>query len=359
MLLLVTFVVLAVGVSFLCSIAEAVLLSSTTSYVLSLEKEGRSSGPVLRALKDDINSPLAVILTLNTIAHTIGAAGAGAQAVLVFGNVYLGIFSAVLTLIILVFSEIIPKALGAHYWRVLAPVTGFTLFYLIKVLYPFVLLSRKLTSWLTSSEDIVQGFSRNEFAAMAELGEQEGELEAHEAKILQNMFSLQEKTVRDVMTPRSVIFALSEEDTLQALLEARDKDSFSRIPIYAGDADNITGFVLRTELLMSRAHGEQDKSLKEFRRKLPAILDKFSLLAAFDQFLSREVQIMLVVNEYGEAQGLITLEDVFEELLGREITDESDAVEDMQKLARSRAVLKKIRIRSENRGEKGNGKKAK
>jgi CBS domain containing-hemolysin-like protein len=348
MLLLITFVLLAVGVSFLCSIAEAVLLSSTTSYVLSLEKEGRPSGRILKALKDDINSPLAVILTLNTIAHTIGAAGAGAQATLLFGNVYLGVFSAVLTLVILVFSEIIPKALGAHYWRALAPMTGFALFYLIKILYPFVVMSRKLTGWLASSEEIVQGFSRNEFAAMAELGEQEGELEAHEAKMLQNIFSLQEKTVREVMTPRSVIFSLSEENTLQALLEARDKDNFSRIPVYDSEPDNITGFVLRMELLMSSAHGEADKPLREFRRDLPAILDKFSLLAAFDQFLNQGSQIMLVVNEYGETQGLITLEDVFEELLGTEITDESDAVEDMQKLARSRAVLKKIRIRSEN-----------
>ncbi len=358
MLLLITFVLLAVGVSFLCSIAEAVLLSSTTSYVLSLEKEGRPSGRILKALKDDINSPLAVILTLNTIAHTIGAAGAGAQATQLFGNVYLGIFSAVLTLVILVFSEIIPKALGAHYWRALAPMTGYALFYLIKLLYPFVVLSRKLTGWLASSEDIVQGFSRNEFAAMAELGQQEGELDVHEAKILQNIFSLQEKTVREVMTPRSVIFALSEEDTLQALLEARDKDNFSRIPVYeAGNSDNITGFVLRTEPLMARAHGDTDKKLKHFRRKLPAVLDKFSLLAAFDQFLNQGAQIMLVVNEYGETQGLITMEDVFEELLGTEITDESDAVEDMQKLARSRAVLKKIRIRSENRGTAEKGKK--
>ena len=359
MLLLITFVLLAVGVSFLCSIAEAVLLSSTTSYVLSLEKEGRSSGRILKALKDDINSPLAVILTLNTIAHTIGAAGAGAQATLLFGSVYLGVFSAVLTLAILVFSEIIPKALGAHYWRVLAPMTGYALFYLIKVLYPFVVMSRKLTGWLASSEDVVQGFSRNEFAAMAELGEQEGELEAHEAKILQNIFSLQEKTVREVMTPRSVIFSLSEENTLQALLEARDKDNFSRIPVYVSEPDNITGFVLRMELLMSNAQGEQDKPLKEFRRDLPAILDKFSLLAAFDQFLNQGSQIMLVVNEYGETQGLITLEDVFEELLGTEITDESDAVEDMQKLARSRAVLKKIRIRSKNREAQENGKQSK
>lgn len=359
MLLLITFVLLAVGVSFLCSIAEAVILSVTTSYVLSLEKEGRPSGKVLKVLKADINSPLSVILTLNTIAHTIGAAGAGAQATLVFGSAYLGIISAILTLIILVFSEIIPKALGAHHWRFLAPATGYALYYLIKVLYPFVLMSRKLTGWFASSDEVIRGFSRGEFAAMAELGEQEGELEAHEAKILQNIFSLQEKTVRDVMTPRSVIFALSEDDTLETLLGARDKDRFSRIPVYQDDPENITGFVLRTEPLMSRAHGEPDKPLAGFKRKLPAILDKFSLLAAFDQFLNQGVQIMLVVNEYGETQGLITMEDVFEELLGREITDESDAVEDMQKLARSRAVLKKIRIRSENKDASESGKKAK
>ena len=180
MILLFTFVLIAVGFSFLCSIAEAVLLSVPMSFIVNAEQESETYGPILRKLKEDINSPLTVILTLNTVAHTIGAAGAGVQAVSVFGSVYFGLFSAVLTFIILVFSEIIPKALGAHYWRSLAPVTAYTLRFLIRVLYPFVLLSNKLTRGLTDGPTL-QGFSRQEFRAMAELGEQEGELDKQES----------------------------------------------------------------------------------------------------------------------------------------------------------------------------------
>ena len=187
MTLLVTFVLIAVGISFLCSIAEAVILSVPTSYIVTKEQEGSPDGERLRKLKDDINSSLAVILTLNTIAHTVGAVGAGAQASKVFGSVYVGVFSAVLTLLILIFSEIIPKALGAHYWRNLAPATAYGLNFLVKALYPFVWLSNMLTKGLSQGPTL-KGFSRQEFAAMAELGEQEGQLLEQESTVLQNLF---------------------------------------------------------------------------------------------------------------------------------------------------------------------------
>jgi CBS domain containing-hemolysin-like protein len=342
MLLLFIFVLVAVGFSFLCSLAEAVLLSVTTSFVVSAEKEGKSYGPVLRELKDDINSPLAVILTLNTIAHTMGAAGAGAQAAIIFGNVYLGIFSAVLTLVILVFSEIIPKALGAHHWRKLAPVMAYILRFLIRILYPFVLLSNRLTRGLSHSPTL-EGFSRKEFAAMAELGEREGQLGEHEAEVLQNLFRLREIRVRSVMTPRLVVFSMPEESLVAELLDKHSRKVFSRFPVY-NEEDVITGFVLRSDLLVAQNAGQGNAPLKNYIRDIDVILDAFSLLHAFEAFISNSAHIMLVVDEYGETQGIIALEDILESLLGLEIVDEFDTVDDMQALARRFGALRKRKL---------------
>ena len=342
MLLLITFVLIAVVFSFLCSIAEAVLLSVPVSYIVNLEQEGKAHGRVLRGLKDDINSPLAVILTLNTVAHTIGAAGAGAQATVVFGSVYLGLFSAVLTLVILIFSEIIPKALGAHYWRRLAPTTAYTLRFLVKVLYPFVWLSNKITGGL-AHEATLKGFSRQEFSAMAALGVQEGELNEQESTVLQNLFRLRELRVKQVMTPRLVVFSLPQDNTVAEALDQQRSNDFSRIPIY-DDPENITGFVLRNDLLLAQADGNQDQPLADFQRELIAILDETSLLSAFEQLISQGAHIMLVVNEYGSMQGIVTLEDILESLLGLEIVDENDSVTDMQKLARRLGSLRRRKM---------------
>jgi len=346
MLLLFTYVSIAVGFSFLCSIAEAVLLSTTTSYIVNAESNNKAYGATLRKLKDDINSPLAVILTLNTIAHTIGAAGAGAQAVAVFGSVYLGIFSGILTLIILIFSEIIPKALGAHYWRKLAPITAYTLQFLIRALYPFVLLSNRLTRGLID-EPTLQGFTRQEFSAMAELGEKEGQLEKQESRVLQNLFRLRDAKVRSAMTPRPVVFAMQEDSHISELLEKKSRRKFSRIPIYTGE-DTITGFVLRDDLLVAQAEGSNENQLQEYRRDLKAIPESQSLLQAFEDMIRSGSHIFLVVNEYGDTQGIITLEDILETLLGLEIVDESDTVEDMQILARRLASIRRQRLKQKN-----------
>ncbi|MEH6548336.1 MAG: CNNM domain-containing protein [Pseudomonadales bacterium] len=342
MLLLFIYVLIAVGFSFLCSIAEAVLFSVTTSYIAQAEQEGKAYGPVLRELKDEINSPLTVILTLNTIAHTMGAAGAGAQATAVFGSVYLGIFSALLTLVILIFSEIIPKALGAHYWRKLAPATAYSLRFLLRPLYPIVLLSNKLIGGL-SDEPGLAGFNRGEFTAMAELGAKEGILNKHESLVLRNLFRLRDMPLRSAMTPRSVVFAKAEDTTVEDLLSGLGRKAFSRIPVYA-DRENITGFVLKDELLVAQNEGKGGQPLRNFRRELDAILESFSLLHAFDAFTTKKVHIMLVVDEYGTIQGILTLEDILESLLGLEIVDESDAIEDMQVLARRLASMRRKKM---------------
>lgn len=324
---------IALGFSFLCSIAEAVLLSVTTAYISVLEQEGKPAARQLQKLKTDIDAPLAAILSLNTIAHTVGAAGVGAQATQVFGSGFVGITSAILTLLILVFSEIIPKTLGSYYWRQLAPSIAYVLKYLIIALYPFVLLSRQLTRKI-AAHPTLDGFSRAEFSAMATLGHQEGQLEDREAKILQNLFRLRDTRVCDVMTPNTVIFSLPAGSSVDYFFNKHDDKRFSRIPIYEDTTDHITGFVLRSDLLTAQARGNNSTPLSNYRRDIIAVLDKFSLLTAFELFLEERAQIMLVIDEYGSHKGLLSLEDVLETLMGLEIIDEGDTIEDMQKLAR-------------------------
>jgi CBS domain containing-hemolysin-like protein len=333
MLLLITYVSIALGFSFLCSIAEAVILSVNVPYVRVLQQHGRRAGALLAALKQDINSPLAAILTLNTIAHTVGAAGAGAQAAKVFGSAYVGIASGVLTLLILVFSEIIPKTLGAHYWKRLAPFTAYLLRGLIWLLYPFVLLSRALTRGLAHGPTLT-GFSREELAVMAEISAREGQLEQQEITILKNLLRLRRTRVADVMTPRTVVFALAEDLTVEQFFWKHGTQRFSRIPIYREDPSHLDGFVLRSDLLLAQARGNTGTRLSTYRRPMSALPATTSLSHAFDQFLRQRAHIMMVVDEYGSIEGIVTLEDLLETLLGLEIVDESDATVDMQQLAR-------------------------
>ena len=337
MILLLTFVFVALGFSFLCSIAESVLFSVTSAHIALLENDGKRAGKLLRDLKDDINKPLAAILTLNTIAHTAGAAGAGAQASIVFGSASLGIFSAILTLLILVFSEIIPKTLGAHYWKGLAPITAFCLKYLVLILYPFVKMSELMTKGLTHGPSL-RGFNRFELAAMAELSAREGQIAQQESDILKNLLLMRETKVQDAMTPGTVIFSIDENLLLDEFFEHHEQSRFSRIPIYHKHKhkhkDEVTGFVLRSVLLLAYAKREYKEPVKSYKRVLPSLLANMSLSHAFDEFIRTRAQIMLVVDEYGSTRGLITLEDVLETVLGLEIIDEHDKVVDMQKLAR-------------------------
>lgn len=333
MLLLISYVLVALVFSFLCSVAEAVLLSVTSGHIALLEQEQRAAGRLLRKLKDDINKPLAAILTLNTIAHTIGAAGAGAQAAAVFGNHYVGIASAILTLLILVFSEIIPKTLGAHYWRQLASPTAYSLRLLVWLLYPFVKLSELLTRGMTEQPPL-KGFSRKEFVAMAALSAHEQQLEEREALILQNLFLLRETRLRDAMTPRPVVITVPEEISVDTFYREHNNGRFSRLPLYRHDKENITGFVLRSDILAAYAQGQLSRPISDFRRDIPVLLASMSLSQAFDECMLARAHILLVVDEYGGMEGILTLEDLIESLLGWEIVDESDKSTDMQKLAR-------------------------
>lgn len=334
MFLLIVYVLIALGFSFICSIAEAVILSVSPAYISVLEKEGRPSGKLLRQLTVDINSPLSAILTLNTVAHTMGAAGAGAQAAAVFGDAYLGAISAVLTLLILVFSEIIPKTLGATYWRGLAPVTAYFLKYLTLGLYPFV----KMSQWLTKGfkeESPLRGLSRAELSVMAEVSGQEGQLATHEAAFLTSLLQLHELKVKDAMTHRTQVFSVGQDLTVEAFFHKHSHIPYSRIPVYEGnDKEHIAGFVIRSDLLLAQARGNTDKPLQDYTKDMITLLPTMALSTAFDHFIEKRVHMMLVVDETGGLEGIITLEDLLEKLLGIDIVDENDSAVSMQRLAR-------------------------
>lgn len=335
MTLLIFYLFLAIGVSFLCSILEAVLLSVTPSYISVKEKEGEKSGKLLKKFKADIDRPLSAILSLNTIAHTVGAAGVGAQAQVVFGNAYVSVTSAILTLMILVFSEIIPKTLGATYWRKLAPFASITTRWLIIIIYPLVMLSKGITAWLASDEKRPT-LSREEFSAMAEMGAEEGVFEESESKILKNLIRFKSLRVTDIMTPRIVVMKFSEEKTISDIIENAEELPFSRLPVYGDDEETITGYVLKNELYLNLSKGHKDKKLKEIKREILIVPEKISLKNLFEQLLEKQEHIAVVVDEYGGFSGVVTMEDVVETLIGMEIVDEADAIEDMQKLARKK-----------------------
>ena len=332
MFLLGLYLFIALFFSFLCSIAEAVLLSVSWVYIALIEEKGHKSGKILRELKEDINRPLAAILTLNTIAHTVGAAGVGAQATLVLGNVSLGVVSAVLTFLILVFSEIIPKTLGASYWKVLAPATAYSLKFIIYILNPIIKILEFITRNMVKKEPV--GFSRNEFSIMAQLSAEEGHIEQQEATILQNLLLLQEIKIKEVMTPRTVMFFESQQLLVGEFFHKHKKNRFTRIPIYDNKPDNIVGFVIRADLLLAQARGNSDISLSNYVREMPTLLDNMCLSHAMKELLLSEAHISLVVNEYGTVRGILTLEDILETLIGHEIIDEGDKNIDMQKLAK-------------------------
>jgi CBS domain containing-hemolysin-like protein len=336
MTLLLFYLGLAIGVSFFCSMAEAILLSVRPSYITVLENNGKRGAAVLRRLNDNLDRPLAAILTANTIAHTVGAAGVGAQSAVVFGNEYVGLTSAVLTLLILILSEIIPKTLGATYWQKLAPFFAILVQGLTRLLAPFVWLSEKMTRLLSRDSASAFTFSRDEMRAMAEIGEQEGLLETKEHKIVANLMKLHQLSVRNIMTPRAVMFTVPESETVRDFFDAHQDAPFSRIPVYRRDKDDITGYVLKSDLLIAQARDDFDKGLREFRRDFLIVPDIVSASDIYDRLVREKSHIALVVDEYGAVQGLVTLEDAVETLIGLEITDEQDTVEDMQVLAHRR-----------------------
>ena len=350
MILLIVFVLFTIGVSFLCSIVEAVLLSITPSYTAKLEQNAHPLAKQLRSLKSNIDRPLAAILSLNTIAHTMGAAGAGAQAAVVFGSTAVGIFSAIFTFLVLIFSEIIPKTLGALYWRQMAPFVIRTLFYLILPMWPLVKMSQVITRMLTRNRKRTS-FSREEFTALAEIGKREGVFEENESRILKNLFRFGSIRAKDIMTPRIVVYALPESKTIDEVIKEEENFfRFSRILVYAEQRDHVTGYVLKDQILLKAAQNEGSETLDSLAREVTVVPETMPLSALFERLTSRLDHIALVVDEYGGFAGIVTMEDIVETLLGMEIVDEEDTARDMQELARQQWLLraKRLGLVSEN-----------
>lgn len=335
MTLLILYLLLALGVSFLCSILEACLLSISPSFVKNLEDQGSRVGVVLARLKTNIDRPLAGILSLNTIAHTVGAAGVGAQAAQVFGQAYFAVISAILTLLILFFSEIIPKTIGAVFWKQLAGFTAYSCQFIIIALYPLVWISEKVTRLITPGAGSEPKVSRDEVVALAQLGLDEGVIAENESRIIRNLIKLQKILVEDVMTPRQVVGLLPESMTCGDAVESEPVSRFSRIPVYSGEPDRITGYVLKQEILVEVASDRHETNLTKLKRQVAFVSEKQSLSDVSRDLLHKREHLAVVVDQHGGLAGVVTNEDLIETLLGLEIVDEADQVADLRKLAHS------------------------
>ena len=335
MTLLFAYLAIAIGVSFLCSVLEAVLLSVSHGFVESQLLERPLRAQALKHVKDNLEESIASILILNTFAHTMGAAGVGAQAVKVFGAKWETLIAFLLTLAILYFSEIIPKTLGARFWRQLALPSALVIRWLVKLLFPLVWLSARMTR-LFSRGERVTSVSREELAALAKLGAKHGELGPQESELLENMLQLRHTRTEQILTPRTVVCALDAEMTVGEALAELSEVSFTRVPVFEENLDTVIGKVLRPRIHEVEREGGEDRPLSEHITPLSRVSRELPVMRLLDLFIKRREHMFLVEDEYGQTAGIVTLEDALETLLGREIMDESDTVEDMQELARSR-----------------------
>lgn len=351
MTLLFLYLALALGVSFFCSIMESVILSVTPVYIQSMSEEKPKVSAQLRDLKDGIDRPLAAILSLNTVAHTVGAAGVGAQAVAIFGEAYFGLISAVLTILILVLSEIIPKTIGASYWQSLAPASVPLLKGMIFLTWPLTWMAEKITKALSVNKDL-PSTSREDILALAKIGFKQGTVEKKESIIIRNLILSRKIRAEDIMTPRTVVHAAQEDMTLDEFIGNHDFMRFSRIPLYENNIDQISGFVLKSDALEKLARDYHGMALKDIRRDAVIVFKKTSVPALFDLLMSRKEHMAIVVDEYGGMSGIVTLEDILETLLGLEIQDELDNIEDMQELARRKWRKRSSRMKQESKRKK-------
>ncbi len=334
--LLIFYLLMALSVSAICSVMEAVLLSTPISFLNMKESQGMKSAAILKRLKQNIDRPITAILTLNTVAHTVGAAGVGAQAVVIFGEAYFGLISAVLTLLILILSEILPKSVGAHYWKSLAMASGRIIQWMIYITFPIVVASDFMTKIIAKKSKEEATVSREEVSAMVDMGTEEGTFASTENKIIQNLIKLRSVKAEDIMTPRVVVATASEDLTIEEFYKNKAYLHFSRIPIYTQNSENITGFVYRHEVLENLANDNFGLKLAEIKKSIVVVPNHQPITVLWDMLLSEKAHIALIVDEYGGFEGVVTLEDIIETIMGIEIMDERDVVADMQQYARER-----------------------
>ncbi len=344
MALLLFYLLLALSISFLCSIMEAVLLSTSVSYLRSLKAMGNKGSSRLLAMKQNIDKPLSAILSLNTVAHTVGAAGVGAQAVKVFGDAYFGLVSAILTILILVLTEIIPKTLGARYNRKLIVISGSVIRIMIFITYPLVQISSVITK-IISGKESEQTVSREEISVLAHIGTEEGIFGEKENKIIQNLIRLKSVRTSEIMTPRVVLVVADENMSLEEFLKNKEYLRFSRIPVYSEHEENITGYILRQSVMENLAEDLSGLLLKDIKRKIAIVPFSMPLLSVWEKLLEQKEHIAMVVDEYGGLDGIVTMEDIIESLIGFEIVDEKDTITDMRQYAVERWKMRQAKYR--------------
>lgn len=331
----------ALALSFLCSILEAVLLSTPMSFISMKENEGNKTATLMKRYKNNVDRPVGAILSLNTIAHTIGSAGVGAESIKIFGEEYFGLISAILTLLILVLSEIIPKTIGASYWRSLAMTSTKIIRVLIFITYPLVLLSEVITKIFTPKNHQVS-VSREEVSAMVDVGTTEGIFRESESKIIKSCIHLAGVKAREIMTPSIVVETANMSLTIK---EFYDKQTwnFSRIPVYDSNKDYIVGYVLKDMVLKALSDDKFDTKLSDMVRSILSFNEDDSVYQIWEKMLEKREHISIIVDEYGCLRGVVSMEDIIETMTGVEIVDEDDVAVDMQAFAKekSRRMMQK------------------
>lgn len=329
--ILILLFILVIGISFLCSILESIILSTNMSYISVLEKDNPKAGTLLKKLKTDIDKSIASILILNTIANTLGATAIGVQAQSVFsGNANLiMVVSIALTFAILFFAEIIPKTIGAIYWKQLAPIAGIIINFFIFITYPLIIITQFVTQKISSGKGSIDSISREELIHSTLLSEEVGELESD---IIENTLSIHAIKVKDILTPRSVMYAIPKNTMIKDILEDRRTYKFSRVPIYDESIDNIVGIVL-TKKLFKQAIKNKDVAIEQIMMPVFTLNENIPVSKALNIFIKKREHMFVVLDNYDQTEGIVTLEDCIETLLGLEIMDESDTTADMRKLA--------------------------
>lgn len=327
----------ALSLSFLCSVLEAVLLSTPMSYISMRENQGSKTATLMKQYKNNVDRPVGAILSLNTIAHTIGSAGVGAESIKIFGEQYFGLISAILTLLILVLSEIIPKTIGATYWRSLALPSTRIIRVLILITYPLVLLSELITKVFTPRGNQAS-MSREEVSAMVDVGTTEGIFRESESKLIKSCIALSGVKARQIMTPSIVVESACQDLTVKDF-QAKQSWSFSRIPVYAGDKDYITGYVLKDAVLKLLSEDQFHVKLSDLKRPILTFREEESVFQIWEKMLEKREHISVIIDEYGGLRGLVTMEDIIETMTGVEIVDEDDVAVDMQALAKEKSRL--------------------
>ncbi len=338
--LLFLYLFLAIGVSFLCSILESVLLSTNMAYIAVLEKTRPSAAKILKGHKQDLNKSIAAILILNTIAHTLGAAGVGAQAESIFGSRAVFVVSVALTFAILFLSEIIPKTIGAVFWKELAPISAYSIRVCIWITYPIIILTLFVTDRISKAKDSVNSLTKAELLESTLLSEDDGVIDEQESDVIENVLHLDEIKIQEILTPRSVVYALEENATIKEVIEQEDLFQFSRIPLFKDSIDNITGIVLTKDIFFQMTK-DDSLTLREIKKESYSINENIPVSKALNLFIKKKEHMFIVVDSYDQTEGIITLEDCVETLLGVEIMDESDAVEDMRAYAKQQMKMKR------------------